>query len=579
MRDFTNSMGYASKTTSTRDRLKAANQELERIKTSTKTREMLWKVEKQIKMEREKALSKYELEVFKKKQDFLSILLDKHKDVDVAFLLDCTGSMSSYIQEAKNKITTLVDSITSKYENKVRLAFVGYRDHCDGMKRIETLQFTHSIAAFKNFVGGLVALGGGDAPEDVLGGLEAVAHLGWLSSSKLIIHIGDSPPHGHRFHNLSPHADHYFNGDPRGINVEDVFKIMKKMGLMYFFGKVNSSTDKMFNEFELIGGKDMVKRMDMSSANLMSSCFYASVTKTIEHTLSRTLAFAATGFSSSYHTAHESYEDKSLKDFTISIMKPEDTILTGIQKVHWLTCSMSNINDLSNIRHSIGSINHKWSTVMVKKATDPFAEGAQRISYFGQTIDYTSGFDNKNIVLKEFKHTGHNRDRRSDYIEIMETQCVASFLSTKFNVYAPHGSKKINFIAVSVAQVFDDNGAPKYFNVEPLLPEYEDFKKWNTNFGAVLVEEDILQAFSHWTYDITNGFLVVVDLQGIERGDEFGLTDPCINCKEPRFGSTNMGQVGIDQFFRTHSCNRICKYMSLKEIATNKKAKKQMFVE
>ena len=27
-----------------------------------------------------------------------------------------------------------------------------------------------------------------------------------------------------------------------------------------------------------------------------------------------------------------------------------------------------------------------------------------------------------------------------------------------------------------------------------------------------------------------------MDLQGVERSEEFGLTDPCINCKEPRFG-------------------------------------------
>ena len=67
---------------------------------------------------------------------------------------------------------------------------------------------------------------------------------------------------------------------------------------------------------------------------------------------------------------------------------------------------------------------------------------------------------------------------------------------------------------------------------------------------------------------------MVVDLQGVERSNEFGLTDPCINCKEPRFGNTNMGDVGIDEFFRTHKCNRICKQMGLKETTWLKRAKK-----
>ena len=125
--------------------------------------------------------------------------------------------------------------------------------------------------------------------------------------------------------------------------------------------------------------------------------------------------------------------------------------------------------------------------------------------------------------------------------------------------------------------------------MEPLLPEYAKFKKWNTNYGAVNIDDQLIQAFSHWTHDITgkfvihfdfivifpsDGFLVVVDLQGIERRNEYGLTDPCINCKEPRFGTTNMGEVGIHEFFRTHKCNLVCKTMGLREITLLRKAGK-----
>ena len=55
-----------------------------------------------------------------------------------------------------------------------------------------------------------------------------------------------------------------------------------------------------------------------------------------------------------------------------------------------------------------------------------------------------------------------------------------------------------------MAQVFDKDGIPKYYNVEPLLPEYTNFKKWNTNFGSVILDDHLLQAFSHWTHDITS---------------------------------------------------------------------------
>ena len=59
------------------------------------------------------------------------------------------------------------------------------------------------------------------------------------------------------------------------------------------------------------------------------------------------------------------------------------------------------------------------------------------------------------------------------------------------------------FSKVSVAQVFESDGAPRYYNVEKLLPDYSNFKKWNPNFGAVNDDEQLIQAFSHWTHDIT----------------------------------------------------------------------------
>ena len=67
---------------------------------------------------------------------------------------------------------------------------------------------------------------------------------------------------------------------------------------------------------------------------------------------------------------------------------------------------------------------------------------------------------------------------------------------------------------------------------------------------------------------------MVVDLQGVERAHEFGLTDPCINCKEPRFGNTNLGEVGIEEFFRSHQCNMTCAEMKLKEITRFRRATK-----
>eukprot|EP00092_Neocalanus_flemingeri_P012286 GFUD01013244.1.p1 GENE.GFUD01013244.1~~GFUD01013244.1.p1 ORF type:complete len:679 (-),score=176.64 GFUD01013244.1:244-2280(-) len=567
----------AANSTRTRERLRSANEQLAEIKTTTRTRKELDNVEKAIKTARKKETSSYTLEVFKKKQELLANLLDQNKHADVAFLVDCTGSMAGYIKQTKDDINKIVSKVTEMFDNKLRVAFVGYRDHSDGFMRIETLGFTENIEEFQTFVNNIAATGGADAPEDVLGGLEAVINLAWSSASKVVFHVGDAPQHGEQFHDFGSNGDSYYSVEPSGLHVEDLFKNMKQIGLKYFFGKINNSTDKMFKVFQELGGTEMVKAVDMSNPNLLETRALASITATIEGTLSFTVDFARTmRVHGTNLSALSEVSDggKTLKDYSISDAEPDDAELTPLEKVHWLTCLIGKLDNIREIKHHIGTINHRWSAKMVKKAKQPFSEGAQRISYHGQKMNYADGGRNEKIVLKEFKHFGSGRDRRTDYIEIMETQCVAAFLAMEFNKLAPTGSKKINFIVVSVAQVFDESGTPNYYNVEPLLPEYAKFKKWNTNFGAVNIDEQLIQAFSHWTYDITGGFLVVVDLQGIERSNEYGLTDPCINCKEPRFGSTNMGEVGIQEFFRTHKCNSVCKTMGLKEITLLRKAEK-----
>ena len=365
-----------------------------------------------------------------------------------------------YINEAKNQIKKIVEQILEVYENNFRVAFIGYRDHCDGPMRIETFQFSENTDMFVSFLGNIRATGGGDAPEDVLGGLEAALNLAWSSASKVIFHVGDSPQHGPRFHDLGPGSDDHYGADPRGLVPEDLFRRMKQIGVRYVFGKVNRTTDKMFAELQKIGGKEMVREVDMKSPNLLHTQAVTSITATIEGTLSATvdmvrLMRSVKGGGTLLPALSEvsSCGGKTLKDFSISETEPDDleeSHLEPQRKVHWLTCTINILDNIRDIKEHIGSINHSWSNKMVKKARHPFAEGAQRISYHGMRMNYAEGEEDEKIVLKEFKHTGSGRDRRSDYVEIMETQCVAAFMASEFNKVAPAGSKRITFLHVSI---------------------------------------------------------------------------------------------------------------------------------
>ena len=72
---------------------------------------------------------------------------------------------------------------------------------------------TFNTGRVKSHVARLVPCGGMDIAEDVLGGLEAVAQLGWgpPSSRKVVVHFADAPCHGSKFHDLGPAGDALFD--------------------------------------------------------------------------------------------------------------------------------------------------------------------------------------------------------------------------------------------------------------------------------------------------------------------------------------------------------------------------------
>jgi hypothetical protein len=64
---------------------------------------------------------------------------------------------------------------------------------------------------------GVRARGGGDAPEDVVGGLEKALEQDWTkgkSTTKVAVMVADCPCHGKKYHNYHDYGDTYPNGDP-----------------------------------------------------------------------------------------------------------------------------------------------------------------------------------------------------------------------------------------------------------------------------------------------------------------------------------------------------------------------------
>lgn len=119
--------------------------------------------------------------------------------VEVAFVLDTTGSMGGLIDGAKKKIWAIADEIRKAHPNaEVRIGLVGYRDRGDAYVTTKT-ELSSDIHAVYGQLIQFRAQGGGDWPESVNEALHvAVTGMGWTKTPdtrRIVFLVGDAPPH------------------------------------------------------------------------------------------------------------------------------------------------------------------------------------------------------------------------------------------------------------------------------------------------------------------------------------------------------------------------------------------------
>ena len=119
--------------------------------------------------------------------------------LDVAFVVDTTGSMADEIAVVKAKILEMAAALRAgQPQPDVRFALVCYRDRGDTYVT-QVFPFTRDIQTLHGLVGSVRADGGGDSPESVNEALHvAVDALEWDADprvSRQIFLIGDAGPH------------------------------------------------------------------------------------------------------------------------------------------------------------------------------------------------------------------------------------------------------------------------------------------------------------------------------------------------------------------------------------------------
>lgn len=128
--------------------------------------------------------------------DFIPLPIPYSGPLDIAFVIDSTGSMADEIDQVKDNVSALVQQIAT-IDPDYRLALVDYKDTPDEDSAYQSrldVDFSTDIPLFERQLNALEADGGGDEAESVYSGLMTALNLKWRpGSKKIVVQIGDAP--------------------------------------------------------------------------------------------------------------------------------------------------------------------------------------------------------------------------------------------------------------------------------------------------------------------------------------------------------------------------------------------------
>lgn len=117
--------------------------------------------------------------------------------LDIAFVIDTTGSMGDEIRRLKQTLDVIVFQVRhADPRPELRLGMVLFKDRGDSYVT-EVVPFTSDVAAFERSLAKVSAGGGGDGPEDVQAALhDVIRKMDWREDGlRLGFLVGDAAPH------------------------------------------------------------------------------------------------------------------------------------------------------------------------------------------------------------------------------------------------------------------------------------------------------------------------------------------------------------------------------------------------
>lgn len=182
-------------------------------------------------------------------QDAVGALVGGIGELNIAILLDATGSMASLISTAKTQIRALMRQLMKTL--KVKMMIAAYRDYCDGRNAIYTTSsLTTNAEELYLWLDRVGAHGGGDGPEAIEYALGQLIGKGF----HMAVVCGDAPSHS-RGEIVTQIEKYGFSGKETRTAVEvaaELWQLQTPVHMLVVGG--HSSTTEDFKQIARAGG-------------------------------------------------------------------------------------------------------------------------------------------------------------------------------------------------------------------------------------------------------------------------------------------------------------------------------------
>ena len=215
--------------------------------------------------------------------------------------------------------------------------------------------------------------------------------------------------------------------------------------------------------------------------------------------------------------------------------------------------TIRNIADLETLK--LGPPKTKSTSYRIKGEI-PFKVGSKYCVYHG-----TSNSNTQKVVLKYYKSSG-GEDAMAFYQTRLKIYVTAVAYTSTFNQEDSRlrDDLSLEFTPLNVIQFQKLNGptSDALFVAEVFI----EGEIVNLGLDSSVRFYNLLQAFSHYTWVKSERTLLINDFQGpkLPSRSRIMMTDPVIHSSDApgKYGVTDLGREGIENFFKTHVCSQIC---------------------